>query len=54
MEEKQIKILNIIESYVNKHPLVKSCGSEYVSQSDKAQVDAIELVCKLADLYCEE
>ena len=51
MEE---KIIALIEKYADKHELAKDCGSEYVWQSDKAQVDAIELVGSIFDLYANE
>lgn len=51
MEE---KIMALIENYADKHELAKECGAEYVWQSDKAQVDAIELVGRIFDLYANE
>lgn len=45
------KILELIEKYANKHTLAKACGGEYIYQSDSAQVDAIELVSDIFDLY---
>ena len=45
------QIMKLIETYADKHDLAKECGSEYIYQSDKAQVDAIELVGKIFDLY---
>lgn len=51
MEE---KIMNLIEKYANKHELAKECGSEYIYQDDEAQVDAIDLVGKIFDLYANE
>lgn len=45
------KILTLIEKYASKHDLAKECGGEYIYQSDSAQVDAIELVSDIFDLY---
>ena len=42
-------VMRLIEEYGKKHPLAFECGSEYISQSDKAQEDALELVCKIFD-----
>ena len=41
--------MKIISKYAEKHPLAVECGSEYIYQSDKAQVDAIELVADIFD-----
>jgi hypothetical protein len=38
---------------MNKHPHAKTVGAEYVSQNDNAQIDAVDLVCDLADMYCK-
>jgi hypothetical protein len=43
------EVTRLIEEYVDKHPLALECGSEYISQSDKAQVDAMELVYRIFD-----
>ena len=48
------KIMDEIEEYANTHDLAKSVGAEYIWQNDKAQVDAIELVGKIFDLFAEE
>lgn len=48
------KIMKLIESYAKKHDLAKVCGSEFIYQSDSAQVDAIQLVCDIFDLYADE
>lgn len=48
------KIRVLIDDYATRHPLAKECGGEYIYQSDSAQVDAIELVSKIFDLYTEE
>ena len=44
-------ILNLVEKFSIKHPLAKECGSEYIYQNDRAQVDAIGLVSDIFDLY---
>lgn len=49
-----IKIRKLINTYAEKHELAKVLGSEYISQEDEAQVDAIELVCDIFDLYTNE
>ena len=49
---KRLEILNRVHSYMNKHPMAGRVGGEYVNQDDEAQIDAIELVCDLADVYC--
>ena len=46
-------ILGLIEEYAEKHQLAKECGSEYIGQSDSAQIDAIKLVCDIFDLYVD-
>ena len=43
------EIKALIAGYVEKHPLVEECGSEYIGQDDKAQEDAIQLVCDIFD-----
>ena len=48
------KIMDEIEIYAEKHDSAKSIGSEYIWQDDEAQVDAIELVGKIFDLFTEE
>lgn len=44
-------IMNLIEEFAKVHDLAKKCGSEYISQDDNAQVDSLELVCNIFDLY---
>lgn len=39
----------LIAGYMEKHPLAKELGDEYVYQDDKAQGDAIELVANIFD-----
>jgi len=51
--EKQIKILNAVERYINKYPFCQKLGAEYVGQSDDPQIGAIDLACELADIYYE-
>lgn len=43
------EITILIAEYVEKHPSVKECGSEYIYQNDKAQEDAIQLVADIFD-----
>ncbi len=45
------KIMDLIDGYAKKHNLAKECGSEYIYQSDEAQIDALELVADIFDLY---
>lgn len=42
-------VMRYIEEYAEKHPLVIELGSEYISQSDEAQIDALELVYRIFD-----
>ena len=42
-------VMDLIEEYAKKHPLALECGSEYISQSDEAQLDALELVYEIFD-----
>ena len=48
------KIMELINKFAEGHELARECGSEYIFQSDRAQIDAIELVGKIFDLYAEE
>ena len=43
------EIKALIAGYAEKHPLAEECGGEYISQDDKAQEDAIQLVCDIFD-----
>lgn len=43
------EIKALIAGYVERHPLVEECGSEYIYQDDKAQEDAIQLVADIFD-----
>ena len=51
--EQKEKIIKLIDTYAEKHELAKVLGSEYISQDDKAQVDAIELVERIFDLFVD-
>jgi len=44
---------DLVSCYFNKHPLAKEIGGEYIYQNDEAQVDAIQLVSDICDLYFE-
>lgn len=48
------KVMELINEYSENHKLAKSCGSDYIFQSDRAQVDALKLVGDIFDLYTEE
>lgn len=48
------KIMDEIGEYANTHVAAKSIGAEYIWQDDEAQVDAIELVGKIFDIFAEE
>lgn len=43
------ELLALIADYIEKHPLAKELGGEYIYQSDKAQEDAIKLVSNIFD-----
>ena len=43
------ELLVLIALYAEKHPSAVEVGSEYIMQNDKAQVDALELVCNIFD-----
>ena len=49
-----IKIRKLIEKYAENHNLAEELGSEYINQDNKAQTDAIKLVCDIFDLYVNE
>lgn len=51
--EQKEKIIKLIDTYAEKHELAKVLGSEYINQDDKAQVDAIELVGRIFDLFVD-
>lgn len=46
-------IEDLVNKYLNNHPLAKQIGGEYIYQNNKAQVDAINLVSDICDLYFE-
>ena len=41
------KIMALLTEFIEKHPLAVECGGEYIMQDDKAQIDALELVCNI-------
>lgn len=43
------RIESLLLAYIDRHPLAIECGSEYIGQSDEAQIDAIQLVCDIFD-----
>lgn len=43
------EVMLLLADFMEKHPLAVECGSEYIMQSDKAQVDALQLVCDIFD-----
>jgi hypothetical protein len=49
-----LKVLNIVAGYLDKHPSAKSVGGEYVYQDDEAQEDAIQMFAEICDVYAEE
>ena len=53
VEEQKEKIIKLIDTYAEKHELAKVLGSEYINQDDKAQVDAINLVGRIFDLFVD-
>ena len=53
IEEQKEKIIKLIDTYAKKHELAKALGSEYISQDDKAQVDAINLIGRIFDLFVD-
>jgi hypothetical protein len=42
------ELLALLVDFIEKHPLAKELGGEYIYQNDKAQEDAIKLV---ADIF---
>ena len=54
ISKREEKIMMLIEDYADKHELAKECGGEYIGQSDSAQIDAIELVCDIFDLFAND
>jgi hypothetical protein len=47
------ELLVLLAGYMDKHPLVAECGSEYIYEDDEAQRDAIELVANIFDSLME-
>lgn len=47
MDIEEIKVL--LAQFIEKHPYVLTLGGEYIMQDDKAQDDAILLVCNIFD-----
>lgn len=43
------EVMLLLANFIEKHPMAIECGSEYIMQSDKAQVDALQLVCDIFD-----
>ena len=43
------EIMVLLAGYIEKYPLAVELGGEYIMQNDKAQVDALELVCNIFD-----
>lgn len=43
------EIMVLLAGFIEKHPTVVECGGEYIMQDDKAQEDALELVCNIFD-----
>lgn len=43
------EIMALLAGYIEKHPLAVDAGGNYIMQDDKAQVDALELVCDIFD-----
>lgn len=49
-----VKLTKLIKQYTFDHGSVIECGSEYIYQNDKAQTDAIDLVCDIFDTCIEQ
>ena len=49
-----VRIINIIKKYADKHEFAMDCGSEYIMQNDEAQIDALDLVCKIFDTLSDD
>jgi len=43
------EVMLLLADFMEKHPLAVGCGSDYIMQSDKAQIDALQLVCEIFD-----
>lgn len=48
------KIIDAMKKYADKHELAMDCGSEYIMQNDEAQIDALDLVCKIFDTLSDD
>ena len=44
------EIKTLLAEYIEKYPLAVEYGSEYINQNDKAQADAVQLICNLFDI----
>lgn len=42
-----VRVIDEIDKYTSKHDLALSCGGEWMYQSDRGQIDALELVSKI-------
>ena len=42
-------VMMLIEDYIEKYPLAAEMGSEFISQDDEAQEDALQLVYDIFD-----
>ena len=49
-----VKIGNAIKEYADNHEMATECGSEYIMQNDKAQIDALVLVGEIFDIMVDE
>lgn len=49
-----VKLTKLIKQYAFDHESAINCGSEYICQSDEAQIDAIDLVCDIFDTCIEQ
>lgn len=45
------KIFRIVKKYVDKHPIGKTIGAEYVSQDNDAKIDAEAMFEEIMDFY---
>ena len=36
-----------LNAYVERHPLVAELGDEYIMQNDKAEIEALSLICDI-------
>lgn len=52
--EREQKVMKLIDEYSEKHPMAKECGEEYIYQNDNAQVDGLQLVSDIFNLYVGE